>query len=148
MLRAVPRFRVERNLQTAGVLWCAYGTYRVIGGLVGILFLRAFANGGFGGNGWPFRHGFGRGFGPGFGPPWLTAIVPVIAVVTIIGTVLAFCVGYGLLQRKPWGRMLAIVASILVLLKPILGTALGIYTLWLLAPSASAVEYDAIADHS
>jgi hypothetical protein len=44
--------------------------------------------------------------------------------------------------------VLAIVAGVLVLFKPVLGTALGIYTLWVLAPSVSAMEYDAIADHS
>ena len=38
--------------------------------------------------------------------------------------------------------------GILTLLKPLLGTALGIYTLWVLAPSASGAEYKAIEDRS
>lgn len=42
-------------------------------------------------------------------------------------------------------RVLAIVAAILSLIRPITGTALGIYTLWVLASSASRVEYEAIA---
>jgi hypothetical protein len=51
-------------------------------------------------------------------------------------------------MRKPWGRILAIVIAILALIHIPFGTAMGIYTLWVLAPSASGAEYDAIADHS
>jgi hypothetical protein len=61
---------------------------------------------------------------------------------------LAFLVGFSLLRRKPWGRVLGIVVAILSLLKFPVGTALGIYTLWVLVPAESAMEYDAIADHS
>jgi zinc-ribbon domain len=141
-----PGLRVQRHLQTAGILWCAYGAYRILRGLIGILVLRAFTFrnfGGDGGYGWPL----GRGFGPNFGPFW-TALLPIIAIVTVVATALAFFTGYSLLQRKPWGRVLAIVAASLSLFRPLLGTALGIYTLWLLAPSASGLEYDALADRS
>jgi hypothetical protein len=139
----MPGLRVQRHLQTSGILWCAYGVYRVLFGLIGIIVLRAMTFRTFGNPGWPFFQG-----GPGFAPGWIAALVPVLAVVTVLSTALAFFVGYSLLQRKPWGRMLAIVAAVLVLFKPLLGTALGIYTLWLLAPSASGLEYDAIADRS
>jgi hypothetical protein len=44
--------------------------------------------------------------------------------------------------------VLAIVVAILTLLKFPFGTALGIYTLWVLAPSMSGAEYEAIAEHS
>ena len=75
-------------------------------------------------------------------------MVPVVATVTVIGAVLAAFVGFSLLQRKPWGRTLAIVVSILALFRFPLGTALGIYTLWVLAPSYSGMEYEALADRS
>ncbi len=54
----------------------------------------------------------------------------------------------GLLNRRPWGRTVAIIVAILALVKFPFGTALGIYTLWVLAPGASGLEYDAIADRS
>ena len=74
---------------------------------------------------------------------------PMVAVTTVICmAALAILAGYGLLQRRPWGRTLAIVAAILALVKIPFGTALGIYTLWVLAPSTSGMEYDAIADRS
>ena len=64
----------------------------------------------------------------------------------VVGSIIAAIVGYSLLTRRAWGRVLAIVAAVLVLFKPILGTALGIYTLWVLAPSVSGMEYDSIAE--
>ena len=36
--------------------------------------------------------------------------------------------GYGLLTRKPWARILAIVVGILSLLNFPVGTAIGLYT--------------------
>lgn len=41
--------------------------------------------------------------------------------------------------------MLAIMLGILTLIKIPFGTALGIYTLWVLAPQASGVEWDKMA---
>lgn len=133
--------RVQRNLQTMGILWCVYAGYRVVSGLVGMFFLRTFA----------MRHMGGFPFGDNFGGGWPTGmagLVPLIGVMAVIASVLAAAVGYSLLTRQPWGRVLAIVAAILALVKFPLGTALGIYTLWVLAPAASAEEYDALADRS
>lgn len=129
--------RVQRHLQTLGTLWCVYGVYRFLAGFAGMFFLRAFA----------WRH-FG-GFGPFgmHGPGWM-GLLPVIATVTVVMAGLALLVGYGLLTRKPWGRTLAIVIAILSLFRIPVGTGLGIYTLWVLAPGFSGAEYDAIADRS
>jgi hypothetical protein len=134
--------RVQRHLQTLGILWCVFGAYRIIGGIFGMFVLRVITMRGFGGD-WPFNHYHGQ-----FGPSWMGSFLPFIAVYTAIMAGLALFVGYSLLTRKPWGRTLAIVIGILALLKPFLGTALGIYTLWALAPSDSAAEYEAIADRS
>jgi hypothetical protein len=131
--------RVQRHLQTLGILWCVLGLYRLVSGLIGMVLLGSVSHG-LGGYNWDFGQGLR------FGPHWLGALVPVVAVYTAIVTALAFLVGFSLLTRKPWGRTLAIVVGILTLLRPVLGTALGGYTLWVLAPVASALEYDAIAD--
>jgi zinc-ribbon domain len=136
--------RVQRNLQTLGILWCVLGVYRVVSGLIGILFLRAFATHNFGDDAWMFG---GRWHGP-FMPMWIGGFWPIIAVATVFAAALALAAGFGLLNRRPWGRVVAIIAAILALLKFPLGTALGIYTLWVLAPGASGLEYDAIADRS
>jgi hypothetical protein len=135
--------RVQRNLQTLGILWCVFAAYRILGGVIGMFVLRVFTLRGFSGD-WPLNdHFFGTS-----GPAWVGAILPLIAVYTVVMAVLAALVGYSLLTRRPWGRTLAIVVGILTLLKPLFGTALGIYTLWVLAPGASGLEYDVMADQS
>lgn len=136
--------RVQRNLQTLGILWCVFGAYRIVAGLIGIFVLRVVSIRSFGGGGWEWG---GHFHGP-FGPPWIEALLPLIAVVATVTAFFAFLVGIGLLTRKPWARMVGIVVAVLALLKFPFGTVLGIYTLWVLVPSQSAMEYDAIADHS
>ncbi|MGP8259616.1 MAG: hypothetical protein ACLQM6_06635 [Acidobacteriaceae bacterium] len=139
----VPAPRVQRHVQTLGILWCAYGAYRAASGILASLFLMGISMPGFLG-------GFGAPRDLPFMPfaPLLSSLAVFIVVLTSIGAVLDLVVGYSLLTRKPWGRILAIVIAILALIRIPFGTALGIYTLWVLAPSTSAVEYDALADRS
>lgn len=134
--------RVQRHLQTLGTLWCVYGAYRVIAGLAGFFFVRAFASHRFGYD-WPFGM-WGAHHG---GWPWMS-LVPVVITTAILMAGLAVFAGLSLLNRRPYGRVLAIVLGVLALFKLPLGTALGIYTLWVLAPANSAMEYDAIADRT
>jgi hypothetical protein len=136
--------RVQRHLQTLGILWCVFGVLRVIGGLVGMIFLRAMTTHNFGDDAWMFG---GRWHGP-FAPMWIGSLWPVIAVTAVFAAALALIAGYGLLNRRPWGRVVAIIAGVLALIKFPIGMALGIYTLWVLASGASGLEYDAIADRS
>lgn len=136
--------RVHRNLQTLGILWCVYGAYRVIVGLVAVVFLRAFTTHNFGDDWWMFAdrmHGH-------FPAMWMSGLWPLIVVAVVFAAALALITGYSLLTRRPWGRILAIIVGILALLKFPIGTALGIYTLWVLAPGASGLEYDSIADRT
>ncbi|WP_263382755.1 hypothetical protein [Granulicella arctica] len=133
--------RVQRHLQTLGVLWCVYGAFRLVRGLIGIVILRAMTLHGFGDGSWPFGGSFGT-----MAPSWLHILLPIIAVVTVAGTILSFVTGYGLLTRKRWGRTLAMITAILSLIKFPVGTAMGIYTLWVLAPAGSAPDYEAISE--
>jgi len=64
-----------------------------------------------------------------------------LAVFGVIHLLLA----WGLYERQPWARMLGIVVACLALIRIPFGTALGIYTLWVLAPESSGREYDAMA---
>ncbi len=139
----LPRPRVQSNLQTLGVMWCCYALYRVVATAIAMLVFKAVMLNSFGGPGWPLGHASGHG-----ALPWLAPLLPVLAVVTVVSVALSAFTGWSLLQKKPWGRTLAIVAAILALLKFPLGTALGIYTLWVMAPSQSGVEWEAIADRS
>jgi vacuolar-type H+-ATPase subunit I/STV1 len=77
--------------------------------------------------------------------PWIHMIVPIFFwMISFLG-IAAIVVGYGLHRRASWARMTAIVFACFALLKFPFGTALGIYTLWVLAPAVSATQYDSIA---
>ena len=62
-----------------------------------------------------------------------------------LGPQAGFFAGWGLLQRESWARILALVVGFLALLNVPLGTALGIYTLWVLLPGQSDQEYRALS---
>jgi len=134
---------VTRNLQALGVLWYVFGAYRIVAGLIGMFFLRVVASQAFGG-GWLFN-----GHMPSqFPQAWMGFLLPIIATLTVVSAALAFVTGFSLLSRRPWGRILAFVAAVLALLKFPLGTALGIYKLWVLMPAESGIEYDSITAQS
>jgi|HubBroStandDraft_6_1064221.scaffolds.fasta_scaffold27990_4 hypothetical protein len=73
-----------------------------------------------------------------FGPPILFGLGAVFLIVAAGGV----CIGLGLLQYASSARMAALAFGVVALLHPPLGTALGIYTLWVLLPSEAAMEYD------
>jgi len=73
--------------------------------------------------------------------------VPVIAGIGV-AIAIFFCLlglpailgGWGLLRFRPWARLLTIVLSVLHLFHIPLGTALGVYGLWvLLSPESQAI---------
>jgi hypothetical protein len=134
--------RVQQHLQTLGIMWCVFGVYRAAAGLFGAMFLFGMSRPGFLGN-------FGNpGFPFGDHMPWMAGLAGFVAIISLVFAALSFLVGFSLMNRKPWGRTLAIVISIFELIKIPFGTALGIYTLWVLAPAASRAEYEAIAEHA
>jgi uncharacterized membrane protein (DUF2068 family) len=120
--------RVTRHLRNVAVLWLVYSALRLIPGL----FLNSFNDWGFpfAGNDTPFFvHNILRTVGGFF---LMTGVLGAIA-------------GWGLYERHQWARVLAIVLAFLNLLHPPFGTAIGIYTLWVLLPAASEAEYQRIA---
>jgi hypothetical protein len=49
--------------------------------------------------------------------------------------------GWGLLRRMPWARIVTIILGLISLLKFPIGTALGIYTLWVLLSKDGAAQF-------
>lgn len=76
------------------------------------------------------------GIGVASGDSQAMAILSVVG--TVVGVLLAvlaipgLVAGYGLLARKAWGRVLAIVVGILGLINFPIGTAIGVYALLVL----------------
>lgn len=97
----------------------------------------------FRGWGFPFGRGYDGFYSFPFGNmPWF---IPVVTAILVVRAILCVVTGIALLRRSPWARVLAIVTAFLTLIRPVTGTLLAIYTLWVLLPSASGQEYEQIA---
>ena len=66
------------------------------------------------------------------GPLALGLVGGFVFLLIFIFSVPCIIAGYGLLHFRPWAQTLTIVMSILNLLSVPIGTALGIYSLWVL----------------
>jgi len=123
--------RVARNLNTLAILWIAYSILRLVPGVALMAFshLRL-----------PFLFMPFPGMHTRLGP-FLGFIGFGVSALAIAGVI----AGWGLIERRQWARVLAIVLAILALIHIPLGTALGIYTLWVLGPQESCREYESLA---
>lgn len=52
--------------------------------------------------------------------------------------------GYGLLKRRPWGRVLALVVGALNLFNVPVGTVIGLYTIWVLMQGSADTSFVAL----
>jgi hypothetical protein len=130
--------RVQRHVRTLAMLWAINGVLR----LIGVAWMMVFGSMIF-----PALRGWGHGavwpFGGRWGMdvPFLGGLFSVGVFLGIFG-MLHLVLAWGLFERAPWARMLGLVIGFLALLRFPLGTALGIYTLWVLLPEESGREYD------
>ncbi|HLK47592.1 MAG TPA: zinc ribbon domain-containing protein [Bryobacteraceae bacterium] len=118
--------RIAGHVRLLGILWLAMSAFHLIPGL----FLLTV---------------FGRGYGFVLPGHFFHGILQTVGWFFIAGSVAGVIAGWGLLDRQPWARMLAIVLGFLNLLHMPFGTALGIYTLWVLLPAQSEQEYRQVA---
>jgi hypothetical protein len=71
----------------------------------------------------------------------------VVAILLLAKAAIGFVAGWGLLQREKWARIVVLVLAFVSLFTNIpFGTALGVYTMWVLLPSDSEREYDALVE--
>jgi len=121
--------RLSRHLRLLGILWIAAGALNLLGAagawVAGRIILPPLVS-----------HGV-----PGFVPTLVTGIAGAI----LLKAVACLAAGWGLLEHESWARLLAIVLAIVSLINFPLGTALGIYTLWVLLPSQADEEYRRLA---
>jgi hypothetical protein len=119
--------RVQQHIRLLGILWLANAALTAVGGVALYIVANTI-----------FVPGGPAGHAPMFLHPLLTGIAGLI----LVKAALSVAAGWGLLQREPWARMLTIVLSFLSLFNVPLGTALGIYGLWVLLPATSEREYE------
>ncbi len=126
---AVPlRSRLQCHLRTLGILWIVGSALRMIPAL-GMLFVG--------------RMGFL--FMPLRMRLFVTPIIGGIGAFLTVASAAGIAAGWGLLDRRPWARTLAVVLACLALIDFPFGTALGIYTLWVLFSAGADVEYEQLS---
>lgn len=122
------RGRIAGHVRLLAIFWLALSAFRLIPGLFILAMFRPRV-----------------GILPPEVPFFVHGLIQAIGTLFLIGAVLGIITAWGLLERQPWARMLAIVFGCFSLLDMPFGTALGIYTLWVLLPAKSEEEYRQIA---
>lgn len=120
--------RIEKHTKILAILWLAISIYGLIPG---------------------FGLFFGSGIAMHFIPfPMRAFFWPIAGVVgtfLLASAIVGIVTGWGLLNYRPWARVLALILGVISLIHLPLGTALGIYTLWVLLPAESEREYRRLA---
>jgi hypothetical protein len=109
--------RIAGHVRLLGIFWVALSAFRLILAVVLLIVVQ------------PESH----------------ILLRTIGLALLAGGAAGIAAGWGLLQRQPWARMLAIVLGCISLFDMPFGTAVGIYTLWVLLPAKSEEEYRQIA---
>jgi len=128
-----PIGRVARHLHLLAVLWFAASAINLIGAVAVFIV----ANTLFGHsirfeNAWPMQ---------GFLQTLLSSVAGLLFLKALVG----FAAAWGLLERQPWARVLTLVLGFVSLIHIPFGTALGIYTIWVLLPAQADEEYRRLA---
>ena len=114
--------RMEKHVTVVAVINIAFGTLGVVGAVLAFL---AIAGGG-----------------------WISQDPTAIRITSIVATLIAGFLllisvpeiigGIGLIKRRPWARILVLIIAVLDLLYIPIGTAIGIYELWVLLKKETA----------
>jgi hypothetical protein len=129
------RSRVSQHLNVLAILWIVFSLLRLIPGLA----LLAFSHVRF-----PFL------IAP-FPPALHAFLTPVLSALGLAVTAIAVAgviAGWGLLARQSWARVLTLIVAFISLIHFPLGTALGIYSLWVLFPPEAEREYLRLAGNN
>ncbi len=126
--------RVSRHVQLVSILWLAAGFLNFIGAaalfIVGNTLFPAVL----------------RSADPNVPiGAFLQGMLTVLGILVGLKALLSLAAGWGLLQREAWARPLVLVLGIVSLINIPLGTALGIYTLWVFMPAQSEQEYQRLS---
>jgi hypothetical protein len=126
------RGRVQQHVHLLGILWLAMSAFNAVGGMV--LFIVAHTIFG-------RMHQYGA---PNTPTSFLHPLLSLLAIFVLFKAACGFIAGWGLMQREPWARVLALVLSFISLFNIPFGTAIGVYTMWVLLPSQSQQEFDVL----
>jgi hypothetical protein len=124
------RSRVQEHVRLLAILWFAMSAINALGGVVLIILANTL---------FYRRHYFGA---PEDSTAFLHLLLTAIGIFVFAKAAAGFFAGWGLLQRQPWARILTLILGFISLLHIPFGTALGVYTLWVLLPAQAEEEYE------
>lgn len=124
---------MERHIKILAILHIVNGVLILAGGFFTFFF--GLMHGLFGGFPHPFRHLYIFDLGLMSG---LLSVVFTSVIAPLFIGLPGIVAGFGLYNRKNWGRILVLIVGVICLIKFPWGTALGIYTLWILLKPESA----------
>ena len=128
--------RVQSHIHLLAVLWYALSAFHALTGLFLLILGTAL---------FPHLHEM-KGVSSDVPTGFLSALFSTLGIIILAKAACGFAAGWGLMERAPWARMLALVLAFIATFTNIpLGTALGVYTMWVLLPSESQREYQALA---
>jgi len=126
--------RVQQHAHLLGILWLAMSAFNAVGGLLLVILGTVL---------FPHLHEM-KDVPPDVPVGFLTALFTTLGIIVLAKAALGFLAGWGLTQREAWARILALVLAFISLFNIPFGTAIGVYTLWVLLPGQSQQEYDAL----
>ena len=121
---------MEKHINVLGILFIVFGIMGLIGaGIVFVIFVMG-----------------GLFSGVASDEPEVALIAGtfgmIITSIILLTSLPSIFAGFGLMKFKPWARILSIIIGILNLPGLPIGTALGIYTLWVLLNAESVKLFD------
>ncbi|HYM75842.1 MAG TPA: hypothetical protein VE377_07675 [Candidatus Dormibacteraeota bacterium] len=126
--------RVQQHVHLLGILWLAMSAFNAVGGLILLVLGNTF-----------FPHLREMKDVPSDVPVgFLTALFTTLGIIILAKAAFGFLAGWGLMQRETWARAIALVLAFISLFNIPFGTAIGVYTMWVLLPGQSQQEYDAM----
>jgi uncharacterized membrane protein YoaK (UPF0700 family) len=127
------RGRVQQHLHLLAILWLAISALNMVGGLMVIVVGNTL-----------FQHLHELGAPSDVPTGFLTSIVTTVGILILAQAACGFLAGYGLLHHEAWARVVTLVLGFIALIHVPFGTALGVYTLWVLLPGESQTEYEGL----
>ncbi len=123
------RGRVQEHLNLVAIFWMAFSALNAIGGIVLIVIANTL-----------FVHGRVNA------PPFLHPLLGTLGIFILAKAAIGLAAAFGLMQHETWARTLVLILSFIALFISIpFGTALGVYTMWVLMPRDSEKEYESMA---
>ena len=127
------RGRVQEHVHLLGIIWLAISAFNAVGGVVLYILANTL-----------FAHLHEMGAPPEAPTGFLRPLLSVVGILILAKAACGFITGWGLLHREPWARVMALVLAFISLFNIPFGTAVGVYTMWVLLPGQSQHEYDTL----